>query len=192
MFKYKQICNYCCYAYHLKYQKFEQKEIPMNIDKQEAMKRIENMQVELKKLQEIVNAPDTSPNGISRVQARATFYALWQGRSGVSFTPFTADASIPPTDKPVFTNREAADRWAKAIEVMLELRAQPGVAKGMIGSQQYVIYLSEDMKVKVDLVTLGKDRISPAFVSYAYANKAMLAVGQERIKSAIKTLAWID
>ena len=121
------------------------------------------------------------------------------GEDIISGYPHTCRASsyIPG---PVFRTKEAAEAFAEAFRVMLELRAQPGVVKWcgsgqrrhtlMVGrGEQVVPYLGCDNGTACDA---DRGLFAPWYATKADAEAAIKAVGEERIIKAIKTLAWIE
>ena len=88
-------------------------------------------------------------------------------------------------DQNVFPDEETADDYGEAFSVMLELRRQPGSCAFDDSKEQFVVDVDGDI-LQDDRI--GNYTVSPPFTSMSWANKAIEAVGKERIVQAYKTL----
>lgn len=99
-----------------------------------------------------------------------------------------------PISVPVFKNQKDAEDFANAIEVMLQLRAQPGVITPDTGSNvghsgHILAYRFGEEEVRGLLFQGIYHGFSPLFESSRALQSAIDTVGQERIKKALITLA---
>lgn len=88
-------------------------------------------------------------------------------------------------DQNVFPDEETAQAYGEAFSVMLELRRQPGSCAFDDSKEQFVVDVDGDI-LQDDRI--GNYTVSPPFTSMSWANKAIEAVGKERIVQAYKTL----
>lgn len=97
----------------------------------------------------------------------------------------------------IFQTFELANNYAKAIETLLELRHQPGVARANEeGTTQYIIIPpGEQDKVRTcecECTATKLAVISPQFESVESAENAIKAIGENRLMHMFKTLHQIE
>lgn len=93
-----------------------------------------------------------------------------------------------------FRTREAAEAWADAIKVMLELRACDGVVPVNKAGPAWMVksdccYIP--IAGKVDFIDTALNHcFSPTFCDQAACEAAIRIIGNVRIMKAMETLAW--
>ena len=129
--------------------------------------------------------------GLFSAQQRDRFFFLRQERSNGFKTGYVDDgAGAIPTKSPVFNDYAKAQDFADAIQVMLELRMQPGHVKATIdGVMQWTISLKNDSLTYEAVVYTSNKAFAGAFETAISAEQAITVVGYARIKKAIETLA---
>lgn len=114
--------------------------------------------------------------------------------SGITCLDIKGYSNQHNTNTPVFKDEKAAKDWAEALQVMIELRVQPGACSYHIDRK--IHYYCVD--VNLDGVIMVMDWNNPSnmlfsgyFVDAKAAQAAIDAVGKERIRKAAHTLAGV-
>ena len=131
---------------------------------------------------------------IRRPAAGHTHYCIYQEIDGSFKT--TARASAPAfSRKPVFGDHAQAQKFAEAIQVILEMRTQPGIIAPQPHEDSYVITPQRDNSIKYI-----KSKCTDAVPSTIYsryrtleaARAAVSAVGEARVVQAARTLSFFN
>ena len=157
------------------------------MDKTEARARIASLHAELRKLEEIVNAPEALLNGEGWCVGSST-----DGFSAYeSHKHSTVDGNNFPTEG-------LAAHYAKAINTLLLLRHQPGTVKPRELVGQYFIRLDRSgfhpnvMVSRFTGVGAKVTQISPCFETQAAAETAINIIGKNDIIHMFKTLHGLN
>lgn len=158
------------------------------MDKIERLNRIE---AEAKALRAEIEAEKwQSPVFVPGVDE--TFYLISQQSSGFGFMScgkYTCSSYNPGAN---FRTKEAAEAFADAFNVILELRACDGVAPAK-GNNQYVIAFGEDeARISSWLYRDSVGVICPTFATEYAAKAALKKITPERFLKACKTLALVQ
>jgi hypothetical protein len=155
------------------------------------MNKIEQMEAQLEQLkreleeykkgaQEVCVRPQISvPPALLPVEGKYYISEVF------SSEPIGCTTKASKEDQNVFPDEETADAYGEAFSVMLELRRQPGSCAFDGGETMYAIDADGDASARE---WRGSYTVSPPFSSEEWAEKAIDAVGKERIVQAYKTL----
>lgn len=163
------------------------------INKEEALKRLAELKAKTAELEAIINKPDTPINPVF-VPALSEEWAFISHNTQRGMYGYTTSARYP-TAAAAFRTLEAARAYGEAFQVMLELRAQPGVVQYKLGdAQNLILYSSKPNALYVSCIVtdIKFDRFSPSFDNIFDAQEAIKVVGEDRIIKAMKTLAWSE
>ncbi len=166
--------------------------MPSNINKAEALSKINELEKQIKELRVIVEKPEPPLSPLFIPNGKHYYYLNSMGGVGSG----SVGAGTAHTNRPSFRTEQDAKDFAEAIAVMLELRVQPGVVPTLRGISQYYIKPNSNQKeLRIEGWTsgnanLGFSAFCPPFASPQEGEAAIHKVGESRILAAMKTLAW--
>ena len=156
----------------------------MTINKQDALKKMQELEKQVQELKAIIEAPEPK-NAVLLCKTgqgkEPIHYLFVEGLKIKGGTTGYYNLAVPT---PVFSTKQIADAYADMFNVMLELRACEGVTdtwtthSTIIGRCGSTLYASDGDTIS----------ISPKFERPYFAEDARNKVGKERIIKAYKTL----
>ena len=155
------------------------------------MNKIEQMEAQLEQLKrELEEYKNVAQEGCVKPQISVPPALLpVEGKYYISEVfssePIGCTTKASKEDQNVFPDEETADAYGEAFSVMLELRRQPGSCAFDEGEILYAVCADGEPALRE---WRGSYTVSPPFSSAMWANKAIEAVGKERIVQAYKTL----
>lgn len=173
-----------------------------NTTKQQALDKIKELQEEMKKLEQIVNAPEKAGSLLyaNTSGARGNAYALtWDcGREKgfLSKNIYDPCRLIQDKSKTTFQSQELADNYAKAFNTFLALRHCEGSEPVKSETQQWSIVIDYTMTyLTVPCSTSTHYKVvelSPMFSSAKHAQAAINTVGEKNIIRMFKTFHHVE
>jgi len=171
-----------------------------NTTKQQALDKIKQLQEEMKKLEQIVNAPEEVGSLLYK-NARNSYepdYSIsWSASTGL-FHTFNVDKCMrnPPKASTTFQSQELTDNYAKAFNTFLALRHCEGSEPAVDKKEQWCIRV-DCFSLKPDVCVYGMEyakitELSPMFSSEEYARAAIDCVGEKNIIHMFKTFHHVE
>lgn len=121
------------------------------------------------------------------------FFRIYQAPETGCIKTFGHEGGFHYTPQcPVFRTQDQAKAFADAFQVMLELRAQPGIINPTPKIWAHFICYDRTLGAIVYSYSSSSEGFSPAFANRECADAAMKNVGKGRIEAAFKTLLFID
>ena len=131
---------------------------------------------------------------IRRPAAGHSWFSIYQDKTGDFKT--TAQSHSPAfSRKPVFGDYTQAQRFSEAIQVILEMRCQPGIIAPQPHEDSYVITPQRDNSIKYiksKCTDAVPSTIYSRYRSLEAARAAVAAVGEARVVQAARTLAFFQ
>lgn len=152
----------------------------------------EQLQKKIKELQAQVDAMPDEPKPTGNphvfVPKEGEEYSVATRYNGM-FSGIDGYRNTSKGEKPAFRTKEAAEAWADALNVMLELRVQPGACS--YEDTEWFIVVDHYGKIREvhNPLTLNSITLSGMYENQESAQAAIKAVGVERIRKAAVTLA---
>lgn len=163
------------------------------MNKQDALNRLSAIEKETEELRKIINAPNVPLNPVFIPDG---CYYYIHGLGGVMPLGEKKETIYNGTSKSnrnaSFRTNEAAENYAEAFKVMLELRACEGAIPHP-GKDEFVWTLNVGLNSKHVYASYQNGCVfAGVFASERLADAAILKVGRDRILAARKTLLWVQ
>lgn len=158
------------------------------------LQEIANLKTRLAALEEQARAEEQAKKGIIKPMGGGQYHRLYQDFDGTFKT--SASSTAPAFGRrPFFGNKAQAEKFAKAIQIILEMRMQPGIAVPDVNDSTCVVIPQRNGTIKFQMSKCTDAFPSTLFARFedrTSAEAAVHAVGADRVLSAAKIMSFFE